>query len=132
MGVTEANLKSALVSLLRKELPGYVTFRHEDRHLFGVPDFSVTGNRIVSWWEAKHANPSFVSQGIQELTMLRLANQSHARYIIWDENGGAKRTLIVHPKEMNEWQSAKELVTGFNHKWLVEQIRKVHNDNLRP
>jgi len=124
--MTEANLKSALVTLLRKAFPGYVIFRHEDRHLFGVPDFSVTGNRITSWWEGKHASPQFVSQGIQELTMLRLANQSHARYIIWDENGGAKRTLLVHPKEMNEWQLTKENTNGFNHRWVVEQIRKVH------
>lgn len=131
--MTEANLKSALVVLLRKAFPGYVIFRHEDRHLFGVPDLSVTGNGITSWWEGKHANPKFQSQGIQELTMLRLAKQSHARYIIWDEGEGAKRTLLVHPQEMNVWEEAKECAAGFNHRWVVDQIRKVHDhDNLRP
>src|SRR5580765_1410320 len=118
--MTEANLKSALARLLREEFPGYTIFRHEDRHLFGVPDFSVTGEWITSWWEGKHANPGFTSQGIQELTMLRLAKHSHARYIIWYENNGAKRTLLVHPQEMKEWQSAKEQVRGFNHRWVVE------------
>jgi hypothetical protein len=130
--VTEATLKSALVTLVRKAFPGYVIFRHEDRHLFGVPDLSVTGNGVTSWWEGKHANPNFKSQGIQELTMLRLANHSHARYIIWDENSGSKRTLVVSPQGMSEWQSAKETVSGFNHRWVVELIRKVHDhDNLR-
>jgi hypothetical protein len=131
--MNETTLKSALVTLLRKAFPGYVIFRHEDRHLFGVPDISVTGNGVTSWWEGKFADPTFLSQGIQELTMLRLANQAYARYIIWElATDGVKRTLLVQPKQMSEWKSTKEFASGFNHSWVVDQVRKVHNDNLRP
>ena len=127
METTEAKLKTKLVEHLRKMYPGYVVLRHEDRFTFGIPDISVTGHGRTSWWEAKHANPDFESLGYQELTMLRLSAGGYARYIIWEEIGDVKRTLIVHPKLLCDWSSRHESYSvGFNHHWMGEQIQKVH------
>lgn len=111
---------------LHKQLPGYVCQRHEDRFTSGWPDISVTGNGHTSYWEVKHATPDWKSNGIQELTMLRLAHASFcARYIFYYEKQDAKRTLIVHPDNLKSLDSDEETV-GFDHKWLVAFIEKVH------
>ena len=129
--MNEAQLKGALIKEARILLPtSYVVIRHEDRFTHGLPDISVTGNRITSWWECKLANPNFSSKGIQELTMLRLMRSGFAFYIVWVYNEIGRYTYIVNPndigKPITEWTHSVE---GFDHKWLVEEIRKVHNDH---
>ena len=122
----EANLKAALMRALRDVLPDFVHQRHEDRFSSGWPDISVSGYGRTSFWEVKHADPRFSSNGLQELTCLRLALASfHCRYIVYHENHGIKRTLIVHPNHIGDLLPEFSCA-GFNHTWLVEQIRKVH------
>lgn len=126
--MTEATLKSALVKELRL-IPNAVVMRHEDRFTHGIPDISVTLNGIGSWYEVKFANPKFQSKGIQELTMLRLAVTSTARYIVYscrkDEDA---RTYLVHPSDIGknplEWDA---YYNGFAHKWIADYVRGVHD-----
>lgn len=62
----------------------------------------------------------------------RLAAAGYCRYIIfWEsEFGTAKRTMIVHPKNILDrvgiHMTPEEVTPGFDHKWLVEQIRSWH------
>jgi hypothetical protein len=120
----EAEYKSSLMRELRATLK-CVALRHEDRFTSGIPDISVTMGGRTSWWEAKHAQPSITSEGIQELTMLRLAACGYARYIIWEERRGSKRTLIVHPKRLKTMEP-DVFIVGFDMRWLVDQIRLAH------
>jgi hypothetical protein len=123
----EADYKAALMRELRARLTGFVCQRIEDRFTSGWPDIEVIGKARTSYWEAKHADPSWTTHGIQELTMMRLAAASfHARYIIWEEKRGVKRTLIVHPKNLGDLQP-ESFCVGFNMTWLVEQIQQVHS-----
>lgn len=122
----ESELKSALMRELRATIPGAVAMRHEDRFTSGIPDLSVTVGNCTTWWEFKHAVPSYVTDGIQELTMLRLAAAGYARYVIWHEtHGGFKRTMIVRPRDIKDL-TPEAFCVGFDHKWLVNEIRKAH------
>lgn len=128
----EHQLKAKLVELLRAAEPSWMVFPIEDRFRHGVPDLAVIGAGTTTWWETKHAAPEFDSEGIQELTMKRLARHSHARYIIWRETTEVTETLIVHPRRMNEWTMSPDRIPGINHRWLVQEIRKAHHDPFRP
>ena len=124
----EGKLKAAFQRELDRQLPDFVTLRYATA---GAPDREIVGNHFVSHFEFKHATPEFRSQGLQELTMCRLAVVGYARYVIWRETPyGGKSTLIVHPREVHErtgWDLVPELVTiDFDHGWLVEQIKTVH------
>jgi hypothetical protein len=122
----ESSLKSELMQQFKLRLPNYVALRHEDVRTAGIPDISLTGYRRTTWLEAKHDDDDgFKSTGIQELTMLRLASAGCARYIIWQEKKGIRRTLIVHPKGLKTLDT-KLWCAEFNFDWLVEQVERVH------
>lgn len=122
--MTEAELKAKLVLKLRTQHKNYVVLRHEDRFRVGIPDMSVTGNKITSWWEAKYANPHVRSRGAQELAMLRLGRAGIAYYIIYHEEGGIRRTGIVHPGEIKTLAGA--WVEGFDHQFVIDFIMRIH------
>lgn len=124
----EAKLKAAFMRELVLQLPDFVTLRYATA---GAPDREIVGNNFVSFFEFKHATPRFRSPGNQELTMCRLARVAYARYVIWRETPhGGKSTMIVHPLIIHErtgWDLVPEAVTiGFDHEWLVEQVKRVH------
>lgn len=121
----ESGLKSALLKQMKILLPGFVVLAHSERVRSGVPDWSVTGAGRTTWWEFKHSAPDFMSHGIQELTCLRLAAAGYCRYVVWEERNGIKRTLIVHPKHLKDLTSETWCVM-FDHRWLVNEIRKAH------
>ena len=123
----EADLKSELFEGLHARYPGFVV---QQMASAGSPDRSVTGNGRTTHWEFKHGTPDFISPGLQELTCLRLAKAGHCRYVIWQEKGEIKRTLIVHPKVIKNrtnWNVVPEtFCIGFDLVWLIAQIIKEH------
>lgn len=123
--MTEATLKTALTSLLRKELTGAVIFSHTGAMTSGIPDISVTWRGKTSWFEVKWANPTIKSRGDQDLSLLRLAGQGNAWYIIYEEKRGVKRTGIVHPSAFQEGLDG-EWCSNYNHRWVADFIQRVH------
>jgi hypothetical protein len=123
--MTETTLVSSLSDIFRLTLKGYIVFKHHDQFTHGVPDLSVTGVGRTSWLECKYANPDFKSEGIQELTMLRLAATSFARYVIYDASKNGRRTLIVEPRHLANWRDGA-FMRGFDHDFVVETIRQQH------
>lgn len=123
----EAELKSALLAEMKLIVPSYVVQTHENVRRSGQPDWSVTAHGRDSWLEFKHGTPHFDSQGLQELTMLRLAAAGFARYVIWQENadGTGKRTMIVHPKNIGDL-GPEEWRVGFDNRFIIEYLRKRH------
>lgn len=125
----EAELKAAFGAELARMLPEFIV---QYMASAGSPDRSISGAGLTTHWEMKHATPTFISPGLQELTCMRLAVVAHCRYVIWYENvnGDEQRTMIVHPREIHNrtsWYLHSEVSTpGFDHRWLVEQIRKAH------
>jgi len=125
--MTEATLKAGLVKALRQEMPWWVVIRHEDRFRSGVPDLSLTGNGRTSWWEVKFANPYFESKGIQHLTLLQLAKEGVARYLIYSIYEGKKSTHIVRPQSIDVWRADREsVVDGFNHVAGIAYMKGLH------
>lgn len=51
--MTENTLVAKLVKIARAELKGYVIFKHADRFQHGIPDISITGSGVTTWWEAE-------------------------------------------------------------------------------
>ena len=129
----EAKLKAALMKLVRRQLPAFIVLAHGDVRKSGIPDWSITGNHVTSWWEFKHATPEFKSQDLQTLTCMQLNAQGFCRYIVWweDSNGLNKRTLLVHPKQIHERQgwilTALDACRDFDHQWVVDIIKRVHH-----
>lgn len=134
---TEARLKSAFAKELKRQLPAYLMLHYSTA---GAPDCEIVGNGVTSRWEAKHATPDFTSHDNQVLMAMRLAAMAHCRYVVWYETrrGDGKMTMIVHPKQVHEHKGTgssticgitlipEAWCDGFNHGWLVEQVRKVH------
>lgn len=124
----EAALKGKLCDLIRKVKPRYVVLRLEDRFTHGIPDISITGNQRQSWWEVKKASPKFTGQGIQELTMLRLARQCEAFYLVYYEVKKEQRTYIIHPTKIGIPLEDLPYEEGFNHEHVLATILQVHHD----
>ncbi len=118
----EARLKAAAMKELRQQCPSFVVLEYATA---GAPDRTIVGCGVQSNWEFKHSAPGFKTHGIQELTMLRLAACGHARYIIFEEKRGIRRTLIVHPRHVGSL-TPEAWTVGFDHRWLVARIREVH------
>ena len=129
----EGALKAKLLERVRLRLPKFVAFAHQDVQTAGIADVSLTGNKLTSWWEAKHGTPDFDSPGIQELRCMQLAiNGFCCRYIIWHEDKDVQRTLIVHPSDVHyrpDWKfvgNAERECFGFNHDFVVDYMAHVH------
>jgi hypothetical protein len=125
----EAEFKSAVFDELKRVCPAYIVLMIATA---GAPDREVVGGGKTSRWEFKHGTPDFESQGLQELTCQRLAVQGHCRYVIFQEtsSGLRQRTMIAHPREVAQRNGAlvvpETFVVGFDPRWVVDQIRKVH------
>lgn len=125
----ETKHRGNLVRLLRAELPRFVILRHEDKLTHAHPDLSITGNGRTSWWETKHAAPSYKRDANQELEMQRLESAGYARYIIWHtRTDGETFALIVRPRWIDSWATEREAVfSGFAYRSLVGFIKQVHS-----
>jgi len=125
--MNESQLKGVLVKELRL-IPGFVVIPHQERFSHGIPDLSVTGHKITSWLEIKHANPGFAFKGIQELTMLRLALAGNAFYVVYYQSKlDERRTYIVSPNEIGKPMSTWiNFVEGFDHRFVVRRIQHDH------
>lgn len=124
----EAELKLQFGEEMRRLLPGFEVVQLLTP---GAPDRLVAGNGRMTCWEFKHATPDFGSPGLQELTCCRLAASGHCRYVVWwERNGVGHKTMVVHPMAIFQRRGgsypAEAWCPGFNHKWLVEQVRKAH------
>lgn len=126
--MAETPLKAKLVKRLRDTRPDFVVIRHEGDSRHGVPDISATGLGFTSWWEVKHADPTFDSEGVQELSMKRLAAGGYARYIIFDERDDIKSTWVLTPEQFAAWphQMGGLMRDGFDYDWVVQELIAVH------
>jgi hypothetical protein len=144
--MTEATLKAAFVKQLRATYPRWTVFLHQDKIRAGVPDISITGEGMTSWWECKFAHSSFDSPKVQELTCVRLAQAGNCRYLIWaDLPNFGKRIIIAHPADVarprstavvnayNLLRCARSRVgVGFNLHWLIYEVACMHAFPCKP
>lgn len=123
----EAGLKSLFRAELERQLPGFMMLQYLSN---GAPDREILGYGISSRWEFKHGTPDFDSPGDQALVCSRIAAVAHCRYVIWQEHRGIEKTMIVHPLKVLRRESwgveAEAWCVGFDMRWLVEQVKKVH------
>jgi hypothetical protein len=135
--MAETQFVSNAVRELRRQAPSFIVLKHADRFTHGVPDVSISGHRSTSWWEFKHADPDFKSPGVQELTMLRLANATQrAWYVIYYEVN--RQVFIITPEELKKWPHSPYVrrIEGFNHRDVASNIINLHleassNDPVR-
>ena len=121
----EAALKSAFFREFAQYFPHYYVLKHSNR---AAPDCAIHGAGHVTTWEFKHGTPTFETKGDQVLFCMRLAVANHCRFVIWQEKAdGNQRTMIVHPRMVHEGNLVPDAAcVGFDHRWLVEQVRKAH------
>lgn len=127
----EGKLKSAFGAELKKQLPNFLSLMFATR---GAADRVIVGNGISTFWEFKHGTPDFDTPGDQLLMCMRLNVQGRCRFVIWEEqeSGVGKRTMIVKPRDIYDARRngtkfvPESWTTGFNHRWLVDQIKIAH------
>lgn len=130
----EAELKSKFGEEWRRRVPDSIVLMFASA---GAPDRSITANTVTTHWEFKHGTPDISTDGLQELTCMKLAMYGHCRYVIWLElPPDNQRTLIVHPRYFHEWMKQRRVGTfprrveafcdGFDHRWLVHQVMIAH------
>jgi len=125
----EGELKRQFTEELRRLAPGFLVLQYSTA---GAPDRSIVGIGRQTNWEFKHATPSFDSPGNQELECTRIAAAGHCRYVLWHQVGDAKKTLIVHPKDVlrrdhGDWNiPSMAMCVGHDMRWLVEYVMKEH------
>lgn len=135
----EGELKSLFGAELKRRAPDFLVLQYATN---GAPDREVVGLGHTTRWEMKHATPDFRSSGDQELMCTRLAAAAHCRYVIWQQRGGIKKTMIVHPREVFlmgqkrrtskpgvvwSWDlNAEAWCVGFDMRWLVTKVLKEH------
>lgn len=110
-------------------MPGAVIFRHEDKHIFGVPDFSCTWGGMTSWWEVKYANPHFQVNEVQLLNCMKLSKQGSKCGFILFQGKEELACHVVDPKRMKEWDKYQRGLfhcTGFNYTELALYIKGEH------
>lgn len=131
--MTEASIRAALVKKLR-QYKDWTVLRHEDHYTSGIPDISVTGNKITSWWECKLRKESGLStKGIQQYTLEQLAKHGYAHYIIFEATAvrNMTRILIVPPENLFSTSTPFSIKCGsFNYDWVVGVIRELHGLSL--
>jgi hypothetical protein len=136
--IGESFLKKRLGDYLRANLPDAVIFRHEDHFTAGIPDFSITCNGATSWIEAKVITDAhgFMAKKIQTLNMVKLNDQGHAFYVVWDSSDKQSRTAIVEPRlvwrhvsrgTLEKLTSEFTWISGFNHAAVFDTIKEYHS-----
>lgn len=125
--------RSQCVDLGRRTMPGFLFLRHEDKFGHGVPDLTITGLKKTSWWEFKLAdeNDGFPSEGIQELTMKRLAAYGGiAFYVIYKQIARKQyQAFIVHPDDLSVWKTMRfesPVEETFPHHWVLKFMWEQH------
>ena len=127
----EDGLTTALLRELKTRCPRLEVLHHRDITA-GIPDLSITGYGRTTWWELKHARPTFKSCGIQRLRCRRLAAGGVCLYVLYHEGPNGKRTMIVHPMDiMTSLVNANDVVwfektAGFDHAWVCDRVMDRH------
>jgi len=81
--MTESTIRASLVKKLRLH-KDWLVLRHEDHYTSGIPDISITGNKITSWIETKFQKSfNLDNKGIQRYTLEKLDTFGYARYVIY-------------------------------------------------
>lgn len=135
--MTEGDIKSDLMIQIRIALPppSWVCIRHEDHYTFGVPDLSVTGIGMTSWWEVKHAHPRIAkSRGIQQRLAEKLERAGYCRYIVYyeTEQETERGIYVVRPSKLITLTTAmvkgeaEYYIEGWDHRGLARHIGRVH------
>lgn len=125
----ESKHKARLKPLV-EALPGFLVYPLVDSSN-GLPDWLIVGNGVMSMLEFKHATPAFSSRGIQVLTARRIAAAGRCRYVVfWENLAGAKRTCVVHPRDVQFGHNAstveESFAPGHDYAFVVDYVRKVH------
>ena len=128
--MTEGDLKQQLVIELKKQMYGAIVLRHEEIFRAGVPDISVTWNKVTSWWEVKHVNPRLTGRGLQKLTCLQLSQVGICWYVIYRDVGGLKETRIVEPRLLDSLETPHAW-PGYNHGFVADFVKRKHVDHHR-
>ena len=123
MQVNEATLKQELVLAFKKSLPGAVVFRHEDKFRAGIPDISVTWNRMTTWLEVKYITSRLIQRRIQHVTVCDLAEAGSCFYVHYVNKPPSWETVVIEPRTGYRW-----LTTTFrDHHFVVRFIRDHHD-----
>lgn len=129
--MNEADLSQALNETCRKVMPFSQVLKHADRFNVAYPDTTVTWHKPTSWWEVKFYNQRmFTHRPGQKTKCEQLAEQGICYYVIYEARKATQRTLIVEPKNVEHWEESTLTVPGFNHLWVAQFIRQVH-ESLR-
>ena len=116
----ESTLVTQLKNALCAGLPGAVVFKHHDAITAGIPDLSVTWKGTTTWLEVKYNTDRI--RPLQHNTLLRLARQNRAYYVIYHLK--PQKVRLVNPLLIPD--AAGAILEGWDHRGVVALIRSLH------
>ena len=125
--MTEGELTSECLKLLRAELIGYVILKLSDRFTSGVPDVSIDGCLRHMWLEFKTGDRVKWENELQRLTCMRLERAGSCWIVMYEEVRMIRRTCIIRPSFVME--SGKftphAFKVGFDHTFVLDFVKRM-------
>lgn len=109
----ETELRDAYFKRFDKLYPGPMYFRMhvQDVRTSGYPDTQLLGFGRATFWEFKHATPTFKTYGLQEITAQIIDSKTFCRYIIFVQDEVGASIWIVHPSQIRNCAGKLDHVT---------------------
>ena len=127
----ESWYQTKLLKVIKKEIPAMLVLKLADHYSLGIPDICPTYNGMTSWWELKvhrsdrWPNLKDFGKGIQLHMAQRLALEGTCFYIIFIDTPRTKKTLIVHPDDVEIATPSMEK-EGHDYLAVTEFIKDTH------
>ncbi len=117
--MSEATFTYRLTSALRKRLPDATVIKLADAYTAGLPDFFISLNGQVTFFEVKLTINKEIFRPIQLATLEKLVRGA---YIVWDE-----------PRKKGDvfWHEDRDFSLLFSFKELIEEVVKLVEDESR-
>ncbi len=110
-----------LKSVLAVDLENAVILKHADQVTSGIPDLSVTWNKLPTFWIEVKRGSTIKARGIQVFTAARLAKQGHCFFVLYGENS----TSIFTPEQVEAKLSPEMICPGTDHHAVAVYIRNL-------
>ena len=110
-----------LKKVLAVDLENAVILKHADQVTSGIPDLSVTWNKLPTFWIEVKRGLTIKARGIQVFTAIRLAKQGHCFFVLYGEDS----TSIFTPEQVKAKLPAVAIYPGTDHHAIAAYVRSL-------
>ena len=126
--MSEQSFRSSIISHIRKN-SDFICLRHEDVRMRSIPDLSITGNGVTTWWEFKFGWTSWYDYPQNQLHHCKkLALQGFLKYVIQHQGYVAVVEIGQTPIFQYTLKEAALKMITLHNEWGQELGNSVHGE----